>query len=136
MGGAQLNGKITKRESNKIFVDIYPAKDWWSNETYDILFEINRTVYQLQHNALNFIKKHHLFEILINNPMYQQQYLPSLSYHMMPSNGDELNSEQLLAVDCMINGKYNPVPYLLYGPPGMISNRFNFELHLKYWIFF
>lgn len=118
MDGVELNGKITKRESGKIFVDIYPAKIWRSNETYNILFEINRIVYQLQHNALHFIEKHDLFKILIDNPMYKVQYSPSLSYDMMTSVEDELNSEQSLAINCMVNGKYNPVPYLLYGPPG------------------
>lgn len=39
-------------------------------ELYDIVFHVNRTPFQLQHNALEWMKKHNLFHCLINNPSY------------------------------------------------------------------
>lgn len=122
---AKLNGKIKRRESEKIFVELWPAKLWSYDEGYDIFFEINRMVYQLQHNALNFIKEHRLFSILINNPSYHQsQSLYSspqqLNYRSTISNQNDLNTEQMQAIECIVNGRYNPVPNLLYGPPGKI----------------
>lgn len=79
--------------------------------------------YQLQHNALSFIEKHRLFPILINNPAYNSQRLcsalPPRNLQFM-ENQNQLNAEQIQAIESIENGKYHPFPYLLYGPPGMI----------------
>lgn len=40
-------------------------------QLFNINFHINRITYQLQHNALKWVKKHELFPILINNPRYK-----------------------------------------------------------------
>lgn len=120
MDGISLNGKIKRRESGKIYVEIFNANKWDSQEQYDIAFEINRIVYQLQHNALEFIQKHRLFDILINNPSYQYQReecMLNLSACRI-STPIGLNSEQTKAVDSIISGDNFPLPYLLYGPPG------------------
>lgn len=118
--GTKFNGKITSRESEKINVDIYPGWDCQTLDTYSITFEINRTGFQLQHHALNFIKKHELFNILINSPLYYYQYSnrPLVSVNPTDSNQNGLNDEQMQAIECIVDGKYNPQPYLLYGPPG------------------
>lgn len=125
-----MNGKIKRRESEKIFVDIFPAREWSRFESYDIFFEINRTGYQLQHNALDFIKKHRLFTILINNPMYHDQIVCTMSQPVIrqcANSKDSLNIEQEKAIESIMNGRYKPVPNLLYGPPGEFSLRV-FEL--------
>lgn len=116
----KFNGKILRRESDKIYVNIYPGWKCSTIDTYSISFEINRTGFQLQHNALHFIKKHALYNILINSPLYHYptSAAPSISISQTNLNQTDLNNEQMQAIECIVNGKYNPHPYLLYGPPG------------------
>lgn len=118
----KFNGKIKSRESERINVEIYPGWKFDTTDTYSIEFEINRTGFQLQHNALNFIKKHALFKILINNPLYhyQNSISPTIRNNPTISKQNGLNDEQTQAIECIVNGEYNPLPYLLYGPPGTI----------------
>lgn len=117
----KFDGKIRGRESARINVEIYPGWKCDISDAYSITFEINRTGFQLQHNALKFIKKHSLFDILINNPLYhcQNSILPTISSNPAISEQDGLNREQMQAIECIVNGEYNPLPYLLYGPPGI-----------------
>lgn len=124
-GEISLNGKIKRRESGKIYVEIFNANRWNSiiaMERYNIVFEINRIVYQLQHNALDFIKRYRLFDILINNPSYHYQEeenrLNCSRSVCRNSTLNDLNSEQIRAVDNIVTGDNFPLPYLLYGPPG------------------
>lgn len=43
----------------------------YKNDTrFDVYFHINRNSYQLQHNALYYMKEHDLFPVLINNKGY------------------------------------------------------------------
>lgn len=37
---------------------------------FDIYFQLNLTTYQLQHNALEWMVNHHLFDSLVDNPHY------------------------------------------------------------------
>lgn len=132
----KLNGKIKRRVSERIYVDIYPGWKCNSNETYSISFEIHRTIFQLQHNALRFINEHGLFSILINNPLYHTQDPIMLPTNHSVTNQSGLNDEQNQAIEYIVNGKYNPLPYLLYGPPGEnfenVVNFLNFfSLYLK-----
>lgn len=108
---------------------------------YDIHFKLNQIVYESQHNAIDFIGKHKLFNILINNPNYHKQIPTTSNLVLNYSRNDGLNSEQIQAVDCIIQGSNYPLPYLLYGPPGKIhlfdihqlfvTNRNNF--FQRYW---
>lgn len=41
-------------------------------ESFDLLFQVNRLPYQLQHQALDFIQKDKLFDVLINNDNYSR----------------------------------------------------------------
>lgn len=122
MYGTKLNGKIKRRAGGKIYVEIFNAFKMNTNDTYDIAFETNRIVYQLQHNALDYVKKHKLFSILIDSPIYQHQQLNEWSLTpksaVAISNLHELNDEQVQAINCIIAGNNRPHPYLLYGPPG------------------
>lgn len=117
-GGKKLKGEIEFREDEKIYVDIYNADKSIATTNYYIVFEKDRAVYQLQHDALDIIEKHKLFNILINNPIYYGQK-ENCSPCVSPSEFDnELNIEQIQAINSIIKGEYHPVPYLLYGPPG------------------
>lgn len=42
------------------------------NEPLNLLFQVNRMPYQLQHQALDFIQKEKLFNVLINNDNYRR----------------------------------------------------------------
>lgn len=117
----KFNGKIIRRESGKIYVNIYPGWECSSTGSYSIKFEVNRTGFQLQHNALDFIQMHGLFSIFINNRLYYSQnpISPSIDNNHTISTQNDLNDEQTQAIECIVNGNYNPLPYLLYGPPGI-----------------
>lgn len=119
--GKTFNGKILRRESEIIYADIYPGWECTTTDSYNITFEVNQLVFQLQHNALNFIRQHHLFDIFINNPQYHSPDPPWIDNNNTISPQDGLNAEQLQAIECIVNGNYNPMPYLLYGPPGRVS---------------
>lgn len=124
LGGTQLNGKIKQRKGEKIIVEIFNAYKYDHFTTYDLTFETNRIVYQLQHSALEFIEKHEIFNILINHPDYYRQIedrWPSRSTSVFANsnaNQNDLNDEQMQAIDCIVEGNNYPLPYLLYGPPG------------------
>lgn len=120
-----MDGKIKRRENEKIVVELFREKNWRCYEVYDMFFTVNRMEYQLQHNALNLIETHRLFPILIDNPLYRRQSLHSAfqaeNFEFITNRTElntELNIEQMQAIECIVNGNYNPVPYLLYGPPG------------------
>lgn len=120
-----VNGKIKRRESNKLYVELF-GKSYRIGECYDIMFQVNRMNYQLQHFALQLIVHNRLFPILINNPSYHSQNLHSVpcqsdNLQCTTNNPNELNAEQIKAIECIVSGKYNPVPNLLYGPPGKFS---------------
>lgn len=73
-----IRGQVRRFKQNdeKIIIEIVDNFDFvlrkYRNDLYDILFELNRMPYQLQHNALDFVKKHKLFDILIKNDLYYQ----------------------------------------------------------------
>lgn len=72
-----ISGEIQKCESDFIIVKISVGFEDLlflntnKEQFFDINFCINRTVFQLQHNALRWLKEHKLYSILINNPRYE-----------------------------------------------------------------
>lgn len=71
----ETNGKLVRKGYKEMFVNIEKCgkmlKDNINQMPYfDVAFKINRQPYQLQHTALDFLLKHHLFSRLINNPKY------------------------------------------------------------------
>lgn len=72
-----ISGQVKGCNKDFIFVDIAEENvDYLKRncniESYDIHFHINRVPFQLQHNALEWTRKHNLFNQLINNPKYDQ----------------------------------------------------------------
>lgn len=51
----------------------------YQNESIDICFRPNRNVFQLQHNALSWMRKHKLANIIYTNELYLDQPLPTSS---------------------------------------------------------
>lgn len=71
-------GRISLCVENVVYIQItegitelFP----WNEEDFqrfDIIFIKNRTSFQLQHNALDYVKEYNLFPILINHPKYAE----------------------------------------------------------------
>ncbi|KAG4068951.1 hypothetical protein HA402_005099 [Bradysia odoriphaga] len=122
----EIGGSISRRDNEKIYVSLYDGVERFNEDTlYDIKFKINRIPFQVQHKALDFIRSHKLFEILIENPKYStQETHPHENEHresaMLCENelNNSLNEEQIQAVQRISSGNYHPLPYILYGPAG------------------
>lgn len=118
-GSIALDGEIILKKKNKIVVELSgdPADD----QLYDIVFHQNRSFFLMQHFALDFIKNHKLFELLINNPLYSVNSAEATNMNKgceKMETFDGLNEEQSEAVRNIVSGDYYPCPFLLYGPPG------------------
>lgn len=92
---------------------------------FDIEFHINRGPYQIQHRALEYVEKHNVHTMLINNPKYYQSEEHAHRHESSSSSLDKLsgklaenlNDEQKMAVT-FISKSDNFLPYLLFGPAG------------------
>lgn len=91
-------------------------RTYFDQQKYDITFETIRLTFQLQHEALKYMKQHGLFEILINNPEYKVFRNEHQGCNSVEKT--HLNHEQNLAVNSILSLK-DSVPFLLFGPPGM-----------------
>lgn len=97
---------------------------YFNSQKYDISFSTNRVTYQLQHEALKYMRHHRLFDLLINNPEYKNY---SVGHEKTSVNIDDnkratrtLNEEQNLAVHNILMMS-DPMPFLLFGPPGSLK---------------
>lgn len=89
---------------------------------FDITFNINRTSYQLQHRALNYLERHKLHPILIDNKRYDSyervdELVENLSGNFAGKMAEKLNIEQKIAVKNIVSSN-SSLPYLLFGPAG------------------
>lgn len=67
-----FEGKIQGKNVEKIFIEI-PSESFLSvyqTESFDFRFILNRVPFQMQHFALDFLRDHDLFDLLIDNPAY------------------------------------------------------------------
>lgn len=89
-------------------------------EVFDIQFRLNPTVYQLQHNALDWVDRHNLVDTLIENVKYNRQHhlFPTNEYIFETASSANLNEEQKTAARNIVLSASFPLPYLLFGPPG------------------
>lgn len=90
-----MSGQIQGSNKDYIFIDIaeenfdYLLRNC-DNKLYDITFHINRTPFQLQHNALAWVKQHKLFPALINDEKYgrnEPEYINLNEFNFRYSNG-------------------------------------------------
>lgn len=70
-----ITGQILRLSGKEVIIEIFQKTfhvvlKSHRHESYDIFFTMNRLPYQLQHNALDFIKNENLFTRLINNSYY------------------------------------------------------------------
>lgn len=73
-------GQILRHDNSFIFLKltahkdvIAKLKDLCSTEMFNVRFLPNRTSFLLQHNALDWIERHHLFDCLVNNECYNSE---------------------------------------------------------------
>lgn len=74
---ARYEGRIKRKSADKIFVEMSDEcfsqfGDVAKKYSFDIKFCLNRLPYQLQHLALDYLNDQHLFDVLINNPKYDE----------------------------------------------------------------
>lgn len=96
------------------------------HQYFSINFFTNRMVYQLLLNALDWMKKHKLHSVLINNHRYDEidySIHTPIDLKLCCPYSDTLNEEQRLAVLHILRGKNHELPILLHGPPGTGKTR-------------
>lgn len=68
------SGQMNGWDDSNLFIEILDGFEMlmscFHEEFFDVNFTINRSTFQLQHNAISWMKKHDLFSVLINNPLY------------------------------------------------------------------
>lgn len=79
----EIRGQLCSIDNGNVFIEILPMhlKDLmklYKIDRFSIEFQLNPTVYQLQHTALDYIDRHNLYDTLINNRLYntRQFYSP------------------------------------------------------------
>lgn len=89
----KIGGQIKGNNKEYIFLEIdeKDIKHVKIGPKYEIDFLLNRVPYQVQHMALDYVKKHKLVERLINNPLLS--VADSANSHKCPS--DAYNVPQL-----------------------------------------
>lgn len=139
----EIKGQILRISDKKVYIEIFKESNKhvrrsWQSESYDIFFKLNRTPYQLQHFALEFVKNEQLFTRLINNSFYDckssklkisdsVQMKKNLALNCKDTMLVSLNVEQRSAVEQMVSN-VDLLPYVLFGPPGKIK----IELHSSF----
>lgn len=124
-------GQIVGVRGDLIYVQITQGfeeiLEYYNNEgqLFSLNFFTNRLVYKMLMNTLEWIKKHGLHSVLINNPYYDQidYSIPNLKqYEFKCSISQTLNDEQQSAVQQIVWGENDKVPFILHGPPGKIKS--------------
>lgn len=68
-------GSIKGKDDEKIYIEMYEQscvsfREKYKNQQFDIFFRFNRLSFRMQHFALDCLREHRLYNILINNPAY------------------------------------------------------------------
>lgn len=126
------DGKIVGCRRDLIFVQITQSFEnilccyGKEDQFFTINFFTNRIVYKVLLNTLEWIKKHKLHAVLINNQLYDQvDYSNPKANEQNEFNcpcSENLNKEQKSAVQQIVWGQNLGIPYLLHGPPGRIKS--------------
>lgn len=118
-----MKGVIRRTNTNNIRIKI--VKNGLSvreNDNYRINFEINTTPFDAQQMALNYVREHKLFPLLIESRTFDE--MNTNDHAFIKFNRDDetidsnLNEEQRTAVEYITKKRESLPPYVLYGPPG------------------
>lgn len=117
-----IQGKIKGNNREFIFLEIDDegCKHAKIGVRYEIDFQLNRLPFQVQHNALSYVKEHGLVEKLFNNQLLDLNVTDSSKANgaAQLKRSSNLNDEQYEAVQNIIAKRNGSLPYILYGPPG------------------
>lgn len=122
-------GQLIGADSEYLYLEILEGYEEFlcifSNRLFNINAFGNRISYQLQLNALEYIKTQKLFDVLVKNSLMDAK--PSIrdQQKVIFDSGiaTSLNDEQRIAVHSIINRSSYPLPFLLFGPPGTGKTR-------------
>lgn len=145
-GSVICDGQIVGCRGDSIFVQITQSFDDIlycydkENRIFTLNFFKNQLNYKVLLNSLEWIKKHGLHEVLINNQLYDQ-----VDYSIPKANAPNdfscsfcktLNDEQKSAVQQIVSQQNHGIPILLHGPPGRIklilTKVFYFNISISY----
>lgn len=78
MRDEEIRGELLYIDSRRVIVEfnqwnMKSVNRLFRRDTFSIKFQVNPTNYQLQHTALDYIESHKLFDIIINNPLYESK---------------------------------------------------------------
>lgn len=128
----EIIGRIKKADKDWIYLcisDEYSlnyVKAYCKEVVFDITFHINRTPFQIQHLALQYMQEHNLFPILINNPSFVNKPSNLNTRALVAAEeelSEQLNHEQQIAVENITTSTNTEVPYVLFGPAGTGKTR-------------
>lgn len=98
-----------------------------TEQYFSIKFGLNRMIYKILMNTMEWVKEHRLFGVLINNEIYDQvdhsisKPFDDQKAFNCPSTS-KLNYEQKVAVQHIVFDENIKVPMLLHGPPGKFQS--------------
>lgn len=118
-----IAGVVSDFDRDNIYMKITIGMDEFIPIRCDTLFDINfhgnRQSFQTQHNALELMKKHDIFDILISDKQFTDTItVTSSAYKFSCKNSQNLNTAQKRAVQSIVEAHNCPIPFLLFGPPG------------------
>lgn len=74
-------GSIKGKDEDKIYIELYEQsylrfEKVYKNQPFDVFFRCNRLSFRMQQYALDLMRDHRLFNLLIDNPAYDENEQP------------------------------------------------------------
>lgn len=133
----QFEGVIHKMEKDRIFLKFhleFHSKYQMSPEDYRVIFHTSRSNYIKQHNALESISNSKALKPKILLPERIGDTKMQLAVQLTEDGSlqagnrtfglynQRLNDIQKFAIVNILQGQARPMPYVVFGPPGMLKS--------------